>query len=145
MSSSPPADNPPIDQSVVESIRNRFRTSDEFDEVYIETLPRTRLIAEYDCAYYPADVVRVYFDIRWYTNDDLDIHYHEEWVDDQWDRRWDRHPNPHNSREHYHLPPDGQFPARDATFPDEYWAVIQFVCQETRERITELWETSTSS
>jgi hypothetical protein len=130
----------PIDRPVLEDLRNRLQTSNEFSVVNIETTPKTRLMAEYDCAYYPASVDRAYLDVRWYTNNDFSIHYHEERTDSQWDRRWDRHSNPHNSREHYHLPPDGQFPAEDATFPDEYHDVIQLVLQKNRERITELWE-----
>lgn len=140
MSGSHTEDEAPIDHAVLEGIRDRLQTSDEFSAVTIETIPRTRLLATYDQAYYPAAVERVHLEIRWFTNDDFDIHYHEEHVDDQWDCRWDRHPNTHNSREHYHPPPHGQLPAQNASFPDEHWDMLGLVTQKTRERITELWD-----
>jgi hypothetical protein len=83
MSTSSPNDTPPIDRPVLENLHNRLQTSDEFDVVYIETTPRTRLIAEYDLAYYPNTVDHVYIDIRWYTTNDFSIHYHEDRSNDQ--------------------------------------------------------------
>jgi hypothetical protein len=47
-------------------------------------------------------------DVRWFTTGDFSLHYVEEHESgEHWECRWDRHPNPHNSRVHFHEPPSG--------------------------------------
>jgi len=58
---------------------------------------------------YPESVTAARLDIRWFTTDDFSFHYVEEHDgNDQWECRWDRHPNTHNSRLHFHQPPTAE-------------------------------------
>lgn len=55
---------------------------------------------------YPESIPAARLDIRWFTTGDFSIHYVEEHDDgEQWECRWDRHPNTHNTRLHFHQPP----------------------------------------
>lgn len=66
------------------------------------------LQGELDAHRYPESVAAVHVDIRWFTTDDFSMHYVEQRTDDStWECRWDRHPNPHNARVHFHEPPTG--------------------------------------
>lgn len=59
-----------------------------------------------DAEQYPESVTTARLDIRWFTTGDFSIHYVEAHDDgDQWACRWDRHPNTHNTRLHFHEPP----------------------------------------
>ena len=71
------------------------------------TEPR-RLVATFDTDAFPEPVATARLDIRWFTTGDFSLHYVEATTDgDQWECRWDRHPNPHSARLHFHEPPDG--------------------------------------
>jgi hypothetical protein len=83
------------------------------DSLVVETVfepaphePRL-LRAVLDAGQYPEPVTAVRVDIRWFTTDDFSIHYLESRDGDQWECRWDRHPNAHNTRLHFHDPPTG--------------------------------------
>lgn len=66
------------------------------------------LQVELDTHRYPEPVTAVRVDIRWFTTDDFSLHYIEQWAaGSSWECRWDRHPNPHNTRTHFHEPPTG--------------------------------------
>jgi hypothetical protein len=59
-----------------------------------------------DAGRYPGAVTTARLDVRWFTTGDFSIHYVEEHEDgDRWECRWDRHPNAHNTRLHFHEPP----------------------------------------
>lgn len=60
-----------------------------------------------DAGRYPDAVTAARIDIRWFTTADFSIHYVETRGEDQWECRWDRHPNTHNTRLHFHEPPTG--------------------------------------
>lgn len=62
------------------------------------------LCAELGTECYPASVDAARLDIRWFTSGDFSIHYTETTADDRWECRWDRHPNDHNTRTHFHEP-----------------------------------------
>jgi hypothetical protein len=66
-----------------------------------------RLRADLDTGQYPDSVDRVTLDIRWFTSGDFTVHYVEHGPDSRWECRWDRHPNDHSARLHFHRPPDG--------------------------------------
>ncbi len=58
-----------------------------------------------DAGRYPHSVIAARVDIRWFTTGDFSLHYIENWLDeDSWECRWDRHPNTHNTRLHFHEP-----------------------------------------
>ncbi|GAA0715715.1 hypothetical protein J2744_001899 [Halorubrum trapanicum] len=68
--------------------------------------PRS-LRAELDRERYPDPVTAARVDVRWFTTGDFSVHYVEDRGDDRWECRWDRHPNAHDSRLHFHEPPTG--------------------------------------
>lgn len=77
----------------------------EFDpDVYEPRLLR----GVFDTDQYPAGVTAARLDIRCFTTGDFSFHYVETQAEgDTWECRWDRHPNPHNMRVHFHEPPTG--------------------------------------
>jgi hypothetical protein len=60
-----------------------------------------------DAGRYPEPVTAVRVGIRWFTTDDFSLHYLESRNGDHWECQWDRHPNAHNTRLHFHEPPMG--------------------------------------
>jgi len=59
-----------------------------------------------DAGRYPESVNVARLDIRWFTTGDFSVHYVEDHEDgERWECRWDRHPNTHNTRLHFHKPP----------------------------------------
>lgn len=61
-----------------------------------------------DADRYPQSVTSARLDVRWFVGGDFSLHYVETTVEDRWECRWDRHPNPHSARVHFHRPPDGE-------------------------------------
>lgn len=57
---------------------------------------------------FPPSTATARLDIRWFTTADFSFHYVESGTDsERWECRWDRHPNSHNARLHFHRPPSG--------------------------------------
>ena len=89
---------------------------------------------------YPDAVSVARLDIRWFTTGDFSLHYVEEHEDGtRWECRWDRHPNTHNPRLHFHDPPSAT-DVSDLTLPsvhplDVYSTVLTAIAQ----RIETLW------
>jgi hypothetical protein len=95
-----------------------------------------------DAGQYPESTASVRLDIRWFTTSDFSFHYIETAVDgSQWECRWDRHPNTHNSRLHFHQPPDA------ATIGDLSLAslhplsVYATVLGAVEQRLEQVWST----
>lgn len=131
---------PRIDRAILEDTRDRLRTASQFESVMIEPIEgQTRLEAIVDPALNPAEVERRFLDVRWYTNDDFRIHYQEDWAGETWRQRWDRHPSTHNSREHFHPPPDAATPGEDRSWPSDYRDVMAQVLAALADRNDELW------
>jgi hypothetical protein len=107
-SNEPPSTGPPDRQTLrlVESLLTDepIVATTEFEPDSYE--PRT-LHALCEESRYPATVETARLDVRWFTSDDFSLHYVETMAADQWECRWDRHPNPHNARFHFHQPPNG--------------------------------------
>lgn len=72
-------------------------------------------------------------------HDDFIIHYREAHTDSDWERRWDRHPNPHNTHDHFHPPPSAPTLGDDASWPPDYRDVLPLVLDSIERRITDLW------
>ncbi len=93
-----------------------------------------------DAGQYPESVNGAYLDIRWFTTGDFSLHYIEVHKDEKrWECRWDRHPNTHNSRLHFHKPPS----ATEIT-DLEFWSlhpleVYSTVLTAIEQRIETLW------
>lgn len=129
----------PIDRSALVRILDRVRTNRQVYRAYL-TLRHGDpcLIAEFDLDLYPAGV-DAYLTLRWYLNDDFKIHYHESWEAADWDSRWDRHPNRHNTYDHFHPPPDAPTQGDDASYPDGLHDVMRLIEDEVNARIRSLW------
>lgn len=90
---------------------------------------------------YPEPVASARLEIRWFTTDDFSFHYLEERNGHgQWECRWDRHPNPHSTRVHFHEPPDATTVV-DLSLPSVHpLEVYSTVLGAIERRIETLWE-----
>lgn len=71
-----------------------------------------------------------------YRNGEVNVVYVERRADRDWTCRWDRHPNPHSARDHFHEPPDGATDdAVDREYPEDVFDVLELVL----ERIGTVW------
>lgn len=130
----------PIDRAVLERMRSRFVAARTFESAEILEKGKLHLRAEVTSEYYPHEASAC-IEIRWYRNDDFSVHYQEERQDSVWACRWDRHPNAHNSRDHFHPPPDAsRTDAEDARWPTDHRDVCRLVLEHVEERIEGLWE-----
>ncbi|WP_254545781.1 hypothetical protein [Halomarina pelagica] len=130
-----------IDYDVLERIGQRLAGTRRFTDVTLrpEYAPDS-VVAEYDVGYFPSRVERAYLRIRWYDTDDFNVHYSEQCRDgSSWECRWDRHPNEHDAREHFHPPPDAETPGRDAEHPRDWRDVLSEVLETLDERIRAFW------
>lgn len=89
---------------------------------------------------YPSSVDAARLDVRWFTTGDFSVHYVETTKDGGlWECRWDRHPNAHNSRLHFHRPPDGS-ECEDLSFSSLHPIdIVSTVLAAVESRIDELW------
>ena len=130
----------PIDRPVLERMRSRFAGRRLFDSAEIVEEKRLHLRVELSEEYYPKDS-SARFEIRWYRNDDFTVHYQEDRRDGSWKSRWDRHPSTHNSRDHFHPPPDAsRHDAEDAQWPEDHRDVCRLVLNHVEDRIETLWK-----
>lgn len=131
-----------LDVDLLERIGQRLAKNDLFSKVTIQ--PDTAadsVVADVDLGYYPNAVERAYLRIRWYETDDFNVHYSEQYDDGaRWECRWDRHPNDHNAREHFHPPPDASTPGTDAEYPADWRDVLTRVLGRMDKRIRAFWE-----
>ena len=107
-SGEPPSTGPPDRQTLrlVESLLTDepLVTTTEYEPDSYEPRIRHALCEE---SRYPAPGEAARLDIRWFASGDFSLHYIETMADDRWECRWNRHPNPHNARLHFHQPPEG--------------------------------------
>lgn len=131
-----------VDTDVLERIARRLQGSSRFGEV--EPRPEyapNSVLAEYDMGYFPSSVDRAYLRIRWFETNDFNVHYSEQYHDETlWECRWDRHPNEHNSREHFHPPPEAATPGEDKNYSSDWRNVLTAVLQELDARVQAFWD-----
>ncbi|WP_420871419.1 hypothetical protein [Halomicrobium salinisoli] len=140
----PPVDDggspAPIDRPILEFLQARLDATQQVERAAItDDEGHLELRVEIAPAYYPVTVEEGTLTVRWYATDDFKIHYREVHAGDTWECRWDRHPNPHNAREHYHPPPDAGTPGEDTSWPSDHRDVLSLVLDEIEERIATLW------
>ncbi|TQQ80766.1 hypothetical protein [Halonotius roseus] len=132
---------PEVDRAVLEAIQDRLRTAPQIETAEIVIADgQTELKAPLTAAATPTRIDRRFLDIRWYTNGDFRIHYQEDWPDRTWSQRWDRHPNEHNDRDHFHPPPDAATPGENRTWSSKFEAVLKLVVNGVRTRTDSLWQ-----
>lgn len=131
-----------IDSDTLERIGRRLRGSARFSRVaYRPAYAPNAVVADFNGGYFPAGVERASLRIRWFKTDDFSVHYSEQHCDgESWECRWDRHPNSHNAREHFHPPPDAATPGEDRAFARDWRDVISRVLSELSERIQSFWK-----
>jgi hypothetical protein len=132
----------PIDHDILDRIGRRLAASDRFETVeYRPPYAPDSLVADYDTGYFPAAVERAYLRVRWFETGDFGVQYSEQYGDgDRRGCRWDRHPNDHNTREHFHPPPDAATPGENAALPDDWRAVLSVVLCELDAGIEAFWD-----
>jgi len=137
-----PPDRGSVDLELLDRIATRLTRSNRFDS--IETRPTyapNAVIVDYDLGYFPNGVTRAYLRIRWFETDDFSIHYSEQYrTGNAWECRWDSHPNDHNTREHFHPPPDASTPGTDAEYPNDWRDVLATVLTRLDDRIEAFWD-----
>ena len=106
--SGPDSTGPP-DRQTLRLLERQLATDSLVAETVFEPDPYEPqlLRAVLNAGQYPESVTAVRVDIRWFTTNDFSIHYLEARDGDHWECRWDRHPNTHNTRLHFHQPPTG--------------------------------------
>ncbi|WEL16684.1 Uncharacterized protein SVXHr_0503 [Halorhabdus sp. SVX81] len=131
-----------VDSEVLERIGTRLSGSQRFERVqYRPAYAPSSVIADYDMGYFPAGVERAYLRVSWFETDDFNVHYSEQYENGtQWECRWDRHPNDHNERAHYHLPPDAETPGEDVEYAEDWRDILSQILLELDERIESFWE-----
>jgi hypothetical protein len=97
------------------------------------------LRAVLDTGRYPDSVTTARIDVRWFTTDDFSIHYLETRETDRWECRWDRHPNTHNARLHFHEPPTGAVVSNLELSSLHPLEVYSTVFEALEQRIESLW------
>ena len=139
---SSPRDSAPVDFDVLEDMRKYLVTSDRFEELeWRPDYAPDSLVCIYDAGMYPASVDEASLQITWFKNDDFYVHYQENWADsDEKTCRWDRHPNDHNTRDHYHPLPNAATPGRDDSYSRNWKDVVSRVIREVDGRIEAFWE-----
>lgn len=120
-------------------MRSRFVGSRLTESVELTEKSKLHLRVTLSRDYYPSETA-ARFEIRWYRNDDFSVHYQEEQQDSVWKCRWDRHPNAHNARDHFHPPPAAsRTDAEDAQWSDDHRDVCRLVVDYIEKRIETLW------
>jgi hypothetical protein len=99
------------------------------------------LVASFDTIYYPDEIQTVTLEMQVYQNDDYHITYREKRTGDSWMCRWDRHENPHNTRDHFHRPPRAQSKdAVDRDFPADFFEMMEQILEKVDNRVGSVWE-----
>jgi len=95
---------------------------------------------------YPPAVEAARLDVRWFESGNFSIHYLETAAadDSDWECRWDRHPNPHNERLHFHQPPDGDSIENISLSSLHPLDVVSTVVAAVEQRITQQWSADRS-
>lgn len=130
----------PIDRPILEFLQMSLQGKQVERAGISDTSGHLELRVLFASLFYPLPVDEASLSVRWYTNDDFKIHYQEEHPDHVWKCRWDRHPNPHNARGHFHPPPDAGTPGEDASSPPDYRDVLRLVFDDVEERFINLWD-----
>lgn len=137
----PPSTGPP-DRHVLRLLERVLADDSLVAEIAIEpdSVEPRELRVELDASQFPASITGARLTIRWFESGDFSVQYTETHGEDsEWKCRWDRHPNPHSSRMHFHEPPDGRTIAElpwPSTHPID---VSAMVIAWISERVEQLW------
>lgn len=132
----------PIDADTLDRIAAHLRGSQRFSTVTARPSDAPNAaVAEYDTGHFPGAIDSSSLEIRWFETDDFSVHYAEQYRGgSSWECRWDRHPNDHNAREHFHPPPDAATPGEDAEYAADWRDVLARILAALDERIQAFWD-----
>lgn len=99
------------------------------------------LVVSFRDDFVPSVIDAVQLEIRVYGDGDFHVTYAESYLGERRQCRWDRHDQPHSSRDHFHPLPDARTEtAEDCSFPADFDAVLRDeVLPWVDDRIGELW------
>lgn len=131
----------PIDRPILEFLRDRLRATAQVSRAAVtDESGHLALDVRIEPSNYPDGFDPGRLTVQWCRNDDFSAHYRDRGPDRSWECRWDRHPNPHNDRDHFHPPPSASIPGEDASWPDDHRDVLSLVLEGVEERIATLWD-----
>lgn len=130
-----------IDSEILDQIAAHLDHSVRFGDVRSRPpYAPNAVVADYDLGYFPGGVTRACLRVRWLESDDFNMHYSKQYhTGNSWECRWNRHPNDHNTREHFHPPPDASTPGEDEGYPDEWRDVLAAMLTRLDDRIEVFW------
>ena len=101
-------------------------------------------MVDFEADFYPDDVRRVFVEFEVRVDGDFFVTYREvrEHQSNDYQCRWDRHDNPHNSRDHFHEPPDCERAVDRDDFPKYPFEMAGLVLEFVEERWGKLFEES---
>jgi hypothetical protein len=139
----------PIDEAVLETVYERARAHPLIETVNGDRTDGTltQVNVSFDPDQYPDRIQAASLEIQWYTNGDYNLHYIETHrSDEEWQCRWDRHPNPHTTRMHFHPPPAARSNDAIPDSPSDRHPSAMFArtLANVRERIEDLWKASST-
>lgn len=135
----------PPDRQTLRLIERQLTSDPLIDGVQFEPDPHEPrfLRASLAADRYPETVATARIDIRWFATGDFSIHYVETRDTGRWECRWDRHPNAHNDRVHFHEPPTGAAVSDLNLSSLHPLDVYSTVLDAVEGRIEALWSAST--
>jgi hypothetical protein len=98
-----------------------------------------------DTNYYPKPVTDAHIIVNHSKNkkSSTSITYIEDWSGESWKCRWGRHSNTHNSRDHFHYPPDAGSNTNPRAYDANYGKNVQMVkvpADFIMKRVNYLWK-----
>lgn len=100
-----------------------------------------RLLVEFYPSRYPALISGIRLELRLRLSGEFNSSYVEEWEENQWQCRWYRHENPHNTRDHFHeLPMIDSKTAVDAYFSMRFVDVVGTALEFVEDHHRTLWD-----
>jgi hypothetical protein len=118
-----------VDEAPLRYLARAFGRRDEVRQTSLFPSNKSEsLVVTLDIEYYPEPIDGVSLELRAYTNGDFHVSYHETRAGERRWCRWDRHDQPHNTRDHFHLLPDA---ATDAAVDRSYATDLTRVIEET--------------
>lgn len=131
-----------LDEALLRTVARRMGRLTLIDTVSVfPTEKPDSVVARLDTRYYPERITRVTLELRTYLDGAFHISYREEWNDQAWMCRWDRHDNSHSTRDHFHQPPDARTEgAVDREYPADFLAMLELVLAYVDDRLGAVWE-----
>lgn len=126
-----------IDDRVMRDVADEWRGLELVTGIAVR--PRNKpnkVVVDLEADYYPEQVREVFVEFEVHANGDFFVTYREEWErrSDDYQCRWDRHDNDHNSRDHYHEPPDCENAVDRDDFPKYPFEMTELVLEFVERR-----------